>query len=445
MNRVLIVEDNESLSKIIKMLLQKEKIDAVICNCLKDAFYLIDNEDFDLVITDLRLPDGDGYKIYEKIKENLKDIPLIVITAYGNISDAVNALKKGIYDYISKPFDNDDFVLAVKRALSFSAMKKENENLKIISEETIRPEIIGSSEAIKNLMQKLNLVAPTDAPVLIMGESGVGKELVAKYIHIKSLRKYKPFISVNCSAIPENLFESEFFGFKKGAFTGADTDKKGKLEEADGGTIFLDEVGDIPFSMQPKMLRFLQEGEIEKIGETKPKKISTRVIAATNRDLKKMVEDGSFRADLYYRLNIFPVHVPPLRERRSDLKDLIGYFSKKYRKNLTFDDNVLIYLNNYDWPGNVRELENLVYRLTIICPDGIVKEHHLPPEINANGELKKCIFNSLPEDGLDLEELEKDIIKMALSKFNGNKTKTANYLKIPRHILIYRLEKYGIE
>ncbi|MGB9730764.1 sigma-54-dependent transcriptional regulator [Calditerrivibrio nitroreducens] len=292
MNRVLIVEDNESLSKIIKMLLQKEKIDAVTCNCIKDAFYLIDTDDFDLVITDLRLPDGDGYKLFEKIKESLRDIPLIIMTAYGNISDAVNALKKGVYDYISKPFDNDDFVLAVKRALSFSAMKKENENLKIISEETIRPEIIGSSEAIKNLMQKLNLVSPTDAPVLIMGESGVGKELVAKYIHIKSLRKHKPFISVNCSAIPENLFESEFFGFKKGAFTGADTDKKGKLEEADGGTIFLDEIGDIPLSIQPKILQFLQEGEIEKVGDTKPKKIFTRVIAATNRDLKKMVEKG---------------------------------------------------------------------------------------------------------------------------------------------------------
>lgn len=445
MNNVLLVEDNESLGKILTMLLKKEGIDTIYVKNTLDAFYHLSNSDFDLVITDIRLPDGDGYQILEKIKEISLDIPVIIITAYGNVADAVNALKKGVYDYIAKPFDNEDFVLTVKRALSFSKIKKENENFKTVLEETTKAKIIGSSEAIKSLMNKLDLVAPTDAPVLILGESGVGKELVAKYIHTKSVRKNKPFITVNCSAIPENLFESEFFGHKKGAFTGADVDKKGKLEEADGGTIFLDEIGDIPLTIQPKILRFLQEGEIEKVGETKSKRVSVRVIAATNRDLKKMTEEGSFRLDLYYRLNIFPVVVPPLRERKKDIKELIEFFCKKYRKNLVFDENVIRHLYNYDWPGNVRELENLIYRLSILCQDGIVREKHLPPEIYSEKGIKNCILNSLPDDELDLEQLERDIIKMALEKFDGNKSKAAKYLKIPRHILVYRLEKFGIE
>ncbi len=445
MNKILLVEDNESLAKIIKMLLNKEGIDVVCSKTVLDAFYHLNNEDFNLIITDLRLPDGDGYQVFEKVKENDSDTPVIIITAFGNIADAVNALKRGVYDYISKPFDNDDFLMTVKRALSYSTIKKENENFKTVVEESTKPKIIGSSESIKNLMDKLDLVAPTDAPVLILGESGVGKELVAKYIHNRSVRKNKPFVAVNCSAIPENLFESEFFGHKKGAFTGADIDKKGKLEEADGGTIFLDEIGDIPLSVQPKILRFLQEGEIEKVGETKTKRVSVRVVAATNRDLKKMTEDGTFRLDLYYRLNIFPVVVPSLRERKKDLKELIEFFSKKYRKKLVFEEKVLKHLYNYDWPGNVRELENLVYRLSILCQDGIVRENHLPPEIYSVKEIKNCILGSLPDDELDLEQLEIDIIKMALEKFDGNKSKAAKYLKIPRHILIYRLEKFGIE
>ncbi|MCX8084424.1 MAG: sigma-54 dependent transcriptional regulator [Calditerrivibrio sp.] len=444
-NKVLLIEDNESLSKIIKLLLEKENINVIWSKNLSEAFYNINTDDFDVIITDLRLPDGDGYEIFKKIQEIDSEIPVIIITAYGNVADAVNAVKNGIYDYISKPFDNDEFVITVRRAISYSNIKKENKNLKTIKEESIKTKIIGESKPIKNMIEKLNLVAPTDAPVLILGESGVGKELVAKYIYSKSLRKDKAFITVNCSAIPENLFESEFFGHKKGAFTGADADKKGKLEEADGGTIFLDEIGDIPLTIQPKLLRFLQEGEIEKVGDSKTKKLSVRIIAATNRDLKKMTEEGSFRADLFYRLNIFPIHVPPLRERKSDLQELIQFFCKKYRKQLIFEENTFTYLFNYDWPGNVREIENLIYRLTIICKDGIVKKQHLPPEIYPEKEAKNCILDTLPEDGLDLEELEKNIIEMTLKRFNGNKAKAAKYLKLPRHKLIYRLERYGIK
>lgn len=445
MNKILLVEDNESLAKIIIRILHNEGIQVVHSPDLGSAIYFINTDDFDLLVTDLRLPDGDGYKLFEKIKEDGKNIPVIIITAHGNISDAVGAVKKGVFDYITKPFDNEEFVITVKNALSFSSIKRENENLKDINRENTRIGIIGKSKAIKEMIEKIELVAPTDAPVLILGESGVGKELVAKYIHQKSLRKDKTFVSLNCSAIPENLFESEFFGHKKGAFTGADNEKKGKLEVADNGTIFLDEIGDIPASVQPKLLRFLQEGEIEKVGDIRTIKISARVIAATNRDLKKMVEDGSFRLDLYYRLNIFPVFVPPLRQRKDDIPALIDFFVKKFRKNLLINEEIMEYFYNYDWPGNVRELENLIYRLSIICKDGIVNKYHLPSEIYSSREIKNCIIGMLPDDELDLEELEKTIIEKTLEKFNGNKSKAAKYLKIPRHILVYRLEKFGIE
>lgn len=445
MNKVLLVEDNESLAKIIIRILDNEGIQVVHFTDLGGAIYFINTEDFDLLITDLRLPDGDGYKLFEKIKEDGKNIPVIVITAHGNISDAVGAVKKGVFDYITKPFDNEEFVITVKNALSFSSIKRENENLKDINRENTKIGIIGKSKSIKEMVEKIELVAPTDAPVLIMGESGVGKELVAKYIHQKSLRKDKTFVSLNCSAIPENLFESEFFGHKKGAFTGADNEKKGKLEVAHNGTIFLDEIGDVPYSVQPKLLRFLQEGEIEKVGDIRAMKISARVIAATNRDLKKMIEDGSFRLDLYYRLNIFPILVPPLRQRKDDIPALIDSFVKKFRKNLLINEEIMEYFYNYDWPGNVRELENLIYRLSIICKDGIVNKYHLPPEIYSSREIKSCIIGMLPDNELDLEELEKTIFEKTLEKFNGNKSKAAKYLKIPRHILVYRLGKFGIE
>lgn len=443
--KVLLIEDNISLASIIKIMLEGEGIYVDHSeDGLKGLKLFQKNLDYDVVITDIKLPNLSGYEVFENIKKISEDIPVIIITAFGNISDAVKAIKAGAFDYIAKPFDNDEFLLTVKKALEFKRIRNENINLKNFVRSTVKPEIIGESQKIKELEDIIEKIAPTDGTVIITGESGVGKELVAREIHYKSKRSDKPFISVNCSAIPENLFESELFGYKKGAFTGADTDKKGKIQVADGGTIFLDEIGELPFNVQAKLLRFLQEGEIEQLGFSKPVKVDVRVISATNKDLKERVKEGKFREDLYYRLNVFPIYVPPLRERKEDIPLLIKHFMNKYGyKSVKINETVMGKLIEYNWPGNIRELENIIYRLCVMSKDKEIKEEDLPTEIRIQNV--KGLNITLPEDTLNLEELEKYIILSALKKFNGNKSKTAEYLGVPRHILLYRLEKYDLE
>ncbi|KAA0257148.1 sigma-54-dependent Fis family transcriptional regulator [Deferribacter autotrophicus] len=442
--KILLIEDNVSLATLMKMMLEDAGYDVVHKDDGLEGLKTFEKDKFDIVITDIRLPGVDGYTILENIISKNTNIPIIIITAYGNIPDAVKAIKSGAFDYITKPFDNEEFLITVEKAAKYKMLKDENSNLKEILKNSFNVEIIGKSNAMKKVLNLAETVAPTNAPVLLVGESGTGKELIAKKIHLLSSRADKPFIAINCAAIPENLFESELFGHKKGSFTGAHKDKKGKIAEANKGTIFLDEIGEMPLNIQAKILRFLQEGEIEPVGETKAIKVDVRVIAATNRDLKSLVDKGDFREDLFYRLNVFPINLPPLRERKEDIPELINYFKTKYGfKNTKISEETLKKLKNYDWPGNIRELENLIYRLCIMAQNGIVTDDLLPPEIGDN--IAKCFDLNLPDDKLDLQQLEKTLILKALNKFNGNKSKTADYLCLPRHVLLYRLEKFNIK
>ncbi len=439
---VLIIEDNVSLATLVSMFLTGEGIDNDVVHNGFEGMSKLSEQRYDVLVTDIRLPKISGMEIFEKAKQLYPDMPVIIMTAFGNIPDAVAAIRSGAYDYITKPFENEELLNTIKKAIEVSSIRRENSRLKEYMKETNMPRMAGSSPSFQAMLKLAETVAPTDAPVLVLGESGTGKELAARYIHAKSSRSDKQFVAVNCAAIPEQLFESELFGHKKGSFTGADRDYKGKIAEAEGGTLFLDEIGEMPLSVQVKLLRFLQESEIQPVGSALPVKVDTRVVAATNKDLKEMSETGTFREDLYYRLNVFPVEVPPLAQRREDIGELVELFSKKYGAKVTFSKNAVAKLANARWKGNIRELENTVYRLCILKGQGEVAENDIKAD---NADIVSCMNMHLPEDGLDLEEMEKTIIARALAKFGGNKSRTAKYLNIPRHVLLYRLEKYGME
>ncbi|MBZ4643375.1 MAG: two component, sigma54 specific, transcriptional regulator, Fis family [Deferribacteraceae bacterium] len=441
--KILLVEDNETLATLIKIMLEDEGFTIEHSNRGDKALELIVKKNYDIVITDIKLPGANGNDILNFILKNNLNSIVIIITAYGNIADAVNAIKAGAYDYIPKPFENEVLINTVKKAANFKKIENENMQLKDFVKNTFRPNLIGKSPKFKTVMNLIEKVAETDAPVLLYGESGTGKELFAKQIHYQSNRATKPFVAVNCAAIPENLFESELFGHKKGSFTGADRDKTGKIKNADKGTLFLDEIGEIPLDMQAKLLRFLQEGEIQPVGAGSLEYVNVRVIAATNKNLEILVEKGQFREDLYYRLNIFPITIPPLRERKEDIPELVDFFLKKYGyKHIQVDKDILAKLQNYDWPGNIRELENAVYRMAILAKDGRLTIDFLN---KGTDNVKSCLTLNLPNDSFDILAFEKEIILKSLEKFNGNKSKAAEYLCIPRHVLLYRLEKYEIK
>jgi len=440
--KILLVEDNVSLATLIKIMLEDEGFEIEHQIRGDKALEQLKNQYFDIIITDIKLPGASGHEILDYIIKNKINSIVIIITAYGNITDAVKAIKSGAFDYIPKPFENEVLINTVKKAAKFKAIENENNQLKDFVKNSLKPTIIGSSIKLKNVLELIEKVAKTDAPVLLIGESGTGKELFAKQVHLESNRSNKPFVTVNCAAIPENLFESELFGHKKGAFTGADKDKIGKIKSANKGTLFLDEIGELPFDTQAKLLRFLQEGEIQPLGGNISEKVDVRIVAATNKNLKEMVDEGKFREDLFYRLNVFPIYIPPLRERLEDIKELVTYFLKKYGfKHIKVDEETIQKLKSYNWPGNIRELENTVYRMAILSKGDKLNTDFF---ISQPTDVKSCLLLDLPDDYLDINELEKSIILKALEKFNGNKKKTAEYLRIPRHVLLYRLEKFGI-
>lgn len=440
---VLLIEDNVSLAKLTQMFLSSEGIDSDWASNGYEGLKLLSEKEYEVMITDIRMPGMDGHEVMAKALDMRPEIPVIIITAHGNIPDAVAAIRKGAYDYLTKPFENDELLNSVKKAAELFRMKQENTSLRNYLKSSIAPKMAGKSPAFANMLKLTETVAPTDAPVLILGESGTGKELAARHIHSESRRAGKPFITVNCAAVPEALFESELFGHKKGAFTSADRDSKGKIAEAEGGTLFLDEIGELPLNIQVKLLRFLQESEIQPVGSAKPVKVNVRVIAATNRDLKAMSESGNFRDDLYYRLNVFPVEVPALSDRRDDIPELAELFAQKYGARVTFSADAVERLKSHSWTGNIRELENTIYRLCILKGTGEITLSDLPAEFSDN--MTACLDTNLPEDSLDLEALEKSIILKSLTKFEGNKSRTAKYLCIPRHVLLYRLEKFDIK
>ena len=405
----------------------------------------------DLVLADFSMPELNGLELMQKIKAISPDTPVILITAFGDVATAVNAMKAGASDFLTKPVEMDQLRLTLDRVSKVTELEDENRKLRALVEERLQfGAIIGTSKRMQDLFRILERVSRTEVAVLILGESGTGKELVAKAIHQHSARKKASFVTIDCGTIPENLMESTLFGHKRGSFTGAMTDQRGLFEEANSGTVFLDEVGEVPLLLQPKLLRILQEGEFTKLGETQPRRVDVRVIAATNRDLSKMVAEGKFREDLFFRLNVIPVKLPALRERKEDIPLLANRFlieaGNRYgRTALRFSSEVFRIFQQYAWPGNVRELKNTVERLGILAASDIIQPQDLPEEIlqvtAGSGELPF----SLPDSGLDLEALEKEILRQALAKHNGNRTHAARYLHMTRDTLLYRIQKFGLD
>jgi two-component system NtrC family response regulator len=399
----------------------------------------------------MKMPGMDGMQVLRAIKERSPETLVIMITAFGTVDIAVEAMKAGAYDYITKPFNRDELRLTVAKALQFSGLKVENKRLKgELADRADFGAMVGSSEAMGKVFQIVRKVADTEASVLITGESGTGKELVARSIHASSSRAGGPFVAINCAAIPRDLLESELFGHVKGAFTGAIKDKTGRFALADGGTLFLDEVGELPLELQPKLLRALQERTVEPVGGAKELKIDVRVVAATNLDIEKAITEGIFREDLYYRLAVIPLHLPPLRQRRDDIPLLLRHFCAKHMAaQVAFDKQSLALLTVYAWPGNVRELENLVERLLIMRSGDTITFDELPDKIRSGGGAPETAAShrgviNLPDEGYSLEQLEREVVVQALERNAWNQTAAARFLRVPRHTLIYRMEKYEI-
>lgn len=449
--KILVIDDDASLRRVLEYNLQEAGYQVFVAASGEEGLRLFSEESPGLVISDMKMPGMDGMQLLKAIKELSPETIVIMITAFGTIDVAVEAMKAGAYDYITKPFNRDELRLTVAKALQFSGLTAENKRLK--SELTDKADyrtIVGSSKAMERVFEIVSKVADTEASVLITGESGTGKELIARSIHRHSSRRDAPFIAINCSAIPRDLLESELFGHVKGAFTGAIKDKPGKFRLADGGTLFLDEVGELPLELQPKLLRVLQEREMESVGGTVANKLDVRLVAATNLDTDKALAEGSFREDLYYRLAVIPIHLPPLRERRDDIPVLLRHFCAKHGADkVLFDKRSTSMLSEYSWPGNVRELENLVERLIIMRNGDTITSDDLPDKIRTGGALPGVVSNSgsivnLPEQGYPLEQLEREIVVEALERNNWNQSAAAKFLSIPRHTLIYRMEKYSI-
>jgi len=444
---ILVVDDDASLRRVLEYNLTSAGYSVVAAESGEEGLSLFAARKPSLIISDMQMPGISGLQLLASVKASSPETLVIIITAFGSVDMAVEAMKAGAYDYITKPFNRDELLLTVAKALQFNGMAEENRRLKSeLAERSAGRPLVGSSPAMERVYQIIGKVADTDASVMITGESGTGKELVARAIHRQSARSGGPFVTINCAAIPRDLLESELFGHVKGAFTGAIKDKVGKLELADGGTIFLDEVGELPLELQPKLLRVLQERVVEPVGGVSSRKLDLRVISATNVDIDKALADGSLREDIYYRLAVIPLHLPPLRERREDIPLLIRFFCEKHAfPQVQFDKRAIEAMERYAWPGNVRELENTVERILILRSGDSVSLDDIPEKIRRAGSAPAAgrVIN-LPEEGYPLEQLEREVVIEALRRNQWNQTAAARFLSIPRHTLIYRMEKYGI-
>jgi two-component system, NtrC family, response regulator HydG len=402
----------------------------------------------DLILLDLKMVRMDGIATLSALEQAGNRIPVIVITAFSSVESAVKAMKKGAYDYITKPVDIEELKLIIEKALNFRKLHEENSTLKErVGDRYSFKNIIGNCQGMQEVFSTLTLVAPSDATVLINGESGTGKELVANALHENSSRKGKPFIKLNCAALNENLLESELFGHETGAFTGATSMRKGRFELADGGTLFLDEIGDMSLATQAKILRVLQEGEFERLGGAKTIRVDVRLLAATHKDLSAMIEQGTFRQDLFFRLSVIPIVLPPLRERGGDIPELMDFFLKKYaeknRKDLKgFHPEVINMFMQYEWPGNIRELENTVERSVILCLGEQISTRELPPRL-----LNDPVQMSSKEDetaGYTLRDMEREVIRSTLKSTGNNKSQTAKRLGVARQTLLNKIKEYGL-
>ena len=446
-SRILIVEDEEKLRRVLELQLRSADFEVEQAETAEAGLKMADRAD--LVLTDLRLPGMDGLELIHVIRRQNTRTPIVVMTAFGTIETAVNAMKAGAADFLLKPFSLDHMMTVIRKALDVRAL--EDENRKLREELGYRYEfdnIIGRSTAMQEIFATIERVAATRATVLLAGESGVGKDLIARAIHYKSPRRDRPFVKINCTALPENLMESELFGYEKGAFTGANSAKPGRFEQADTGTAFLDEIGDVPATIQVKLLRVLQEREFERLGSNKTRHIDVRIIAATNQDLRAALEQGTFREDLYYRLNVVPLNIPPLRERTEDIPFLAEHFVKKLAaanaspvESIT--EEAIRKLLGYHWPGNVRELENVIERSLVLCSGTRLDAADIRLD-TAPRARERAAEDFLPE-GLSLDEYEQSIIREALRRAAGNKSQAARLLGLTRNALRYRLAQMGLE
>ncbi|MBI5118427.1 sigma-54-dependent Fis family transcriptional regulator [Candidatus Poribacteria bacterium] len=449
--KILVVDDGDTQRQIISDVLTRAKYGVAQASSTAEAIEEVTQNHLDLIITDLKMEDGNGIDVLREAKRLSPETEVIVMTAYGSIESAVEAMREGAHDYITKPFDKDVLLVSVQRALEHKRLREENIELRELVETRFTlGGIVGASPKIQKLFRLVERSIPVNSTVLIQGESGTGKELVARSIHYNGPRKTNPFIAVNCAAVPENLIESELFGHEKGAFTGAIQTKKGKFELADGGTIFLDEIGDMSLDLQAKLLRVLQEMQIERVGGTELIPIDVRVIAATNKNLEQEVAKEQFREDLFFRLNVILIEIPPLRERLEDIPPLIDHFQKKLsakfqRKYPAMDPVVVDKLMEYYWPGNVRELENTLERLLVLTDKERIEVSDLPrnvlmPQI-ATQQLEGM---RLPEEGLSIEDVEKKLICDALARTGGHILKASKLLGMTYKTLQYRIKKYDI-
>lgn len=453
MNKVLVVDDEKLICDMLKTELEKNNYDVTVVNNSKDAIKAIEYTHFDIVLLDLMLPKITGLDLLSLIKEKSPETVVIIITAYGSAESAVKAMKLGAFDYITKPFSMEEMLVVIKKAEEYSRKLKEVNYYKQEREKRYNLDaIVGSSKAIKEIKDLITRVAEADVKViLIEGESGVGKELIAKAIHGSGKRANGPFIAINCASVPETLLESELFGYEKGAFTDAKATKQGLIELADGGTLFLDEIGDMPMTIQAKMLRFLEERKVRRVGGLADISVDVQIIAATNKILKKLVQEGKFREDLYYRIKVVPIYIPPLRERREDIAELANYFIKlfnsEFKKNVKgFSPIAMKMIMQYDWPGNIRELRNVIERAMIFEDEDMIMVERLPAEIIASSNRPSAggAFEiRIPPDGIDIEEVEKELIRQALMLSKGNQSKAARLLNIGVDAMRYRMKKFG--
>ena len=455
METILIVDDEKNYLTILSAVLEDEGFEVMTAPGGREALEVHKTSDLDLIVTDMKMPAMDGIELLENIKSVDPDLPIIMMTAHGTVDKAVEAMQKGAYSYILKPFDNERLIIYVKKAISMYQVVKENRRLRDAVESQYRfGNIIGKSKKMRDIFDTIQKVAPAAATVLIEGESGTGKELVARSIHFNSPRREKPFVAVNCSALAENLLESELFGHERGSFTGAVATKKGRFELADGGTLFLDEIGELSPNLQVKLLRVLQEKVFERVGGVRTISVDIRVLVATNKNLQQEMQAGRFREDLYYRLNVVHIVLPPLKVRQEDIRILVNHFIKKYASEresavpvIGVDQEVDRLFYDYSWPGNIRELENVIERVMILCPGEIIRVSDLPKGFKDN------VYNTLHLEGIPadaklydtLAVIEKTMIERALKMSNNVQSHAAALLGIGKSGLNQKIKKYNLD
>ena len=446
--RILLIDDDVNLCKVLAYQLSKHEYQVTTARNGEEGLSLFFKNEFDIVITDIQMPDISGIDVLKKIRSKNEKIIIVIITAHGSVENAIEACRLGANDYLTKPFGQEQLLFIIEKAIQVQKIQDENLLLKqeIVGKYKF-DNMVANSRRMQEVLKLTTQVARSNANVLITGESGTGKELIARAIHYNSPRKEKPLITVNCPSIPENLIESELFGHVRGAFTGAINDRIGRFEQADGGSIFLDEIGDLREDLQARLLRVLQEHEFHAVGGSKTIKVDVRIIAATNRDLEQLIKEKKFREDLYYRLSVVPIRIAPLRERKEDIPFLIDFFISKYSEGRRFkiNNDAVLTLQNYHWPGNVRELENIIERILTLATGNILTIADIPEHIRGKRDNTGSMTINIPDEGISLEAVEKSVIKEILERTGGNRSKTARMLEIPRHVLLYRLKKFGLD